>query len=208
MLSKWSPKMLCACLVHRIQIRILYSNPKNRGSHIKKNVWYMRFKWGLKSQLEFYVDPMPILSSAFHLFLNPSRIQIRTQFFCGSQFITVSGPIFFFSPIFSLSLSPLVLLKNNYLRTKRISKKQKEEKPEVSYCRKKNRSIICNFSHTSIHLSRFILNSSRIISSRHRFSGRCCPKMYYFPRVSSEVKVLLMWLAGFSGHFDCCQILL
>ena len=113
-----------------------------------------------------------------------------------------------FSHFLSLSLSPLVLLKNNYLRTKRISKKQKEEKPEVSYCRKKNRSIICNFSHTSIHLSRFILNSSRIISSRHRFSGRCCPKMYYFPRVSSEVKVLLMWLAGFSGHFDCCQILL
>jgi hypothetical protein len=46
---------------------------------------------------------MPILSSAFHLFLNPSRIQIRTQFFCGSQFITVTGPTFFFSPIFTLS---------------------------------------------------------------------------------------------------------
>jgi hypothetical protein len=47
---------------------------------------------------------MPILSSTFHLFLNPSRIQIRTQFSCGSQFITVIGPTrSFLLPIFSLS---------------------------------------------------------------------------------------------------------
>ncbi len=51
---------------------------------------------------------MPNLSSPLQLFLNPSRIQIQTQFFCGSQFITVAGPTFFFLPIFSLS--PPVLL--------------------------------------------------------------------------------------------------
>ena len=33
----------------------------------------------MKSQLEFYMGLMPNLSSAFSLFLNPSRIQIRTQ---------------------------------------------------------------------------------------------------------------------------------
>ena len=41
--------------------------------------------------------------NTFGLFLNPSRIQIWTQFFCGSQFITVTGPTFFFSPHFFLS---------------------------------------------------------------------------------------------------------
>ena len=46
---------------------------------------------------------MPNLSSAFHLFLNPSRIQIWTQFFCGFQFITLTRPTFFFSPHFFLS---------------------------------------------------------------------------------------------------------
>ncbi len=82
----------------------------------KKDVWYTWFKWGLKSQLKFCVSPMPNLSLAFHLFLNPSRIQIRTQFFCRSQFITVTEPTFFISPDFlylsssaslPLSLSPL-----------------------------------------------------------------------------------------------------
>ena len=29
--------ILSACLVHAIQILILYSNPKNRGSHTKKS---------------------------------------------------------------------------------------------------------------------------------------------------------------------------
>ena len=46
----------------------------------KKDVWYVVFKWGLKSQLEFYVGPMSNLSSPFDLFFNPSRIQIRTEF--------------------------------------------------------------------------------------------------------------------------------
>ena len=36
----------------------------------------MSFKWGLKSQLEFYVGPMPNLSLVICLFLNP----IRTEF--------------------------------------------------------------------------------------------------------------------------------
>ena len=61
----------------------------------------------LKSQLEFDMSPMPNLSSAFPLFFNPNRIQIRTEFglnSCGSQFITVPGPTCsFFLPIFSLS---------------------------------------------------------------------------------------------------------
>jgi hypothetical protein len=51
---------------------------------------------------------MANLSSPLHLFLNPSRIQIQTQFFCGSQFITIVGPTLFFSPVFSLS-PPLLL---------------------------------------------------------------------------------------------------
>ena len=75
---------------------------------VKNLVWYTGFKWGLKFQLEFYVGPITNLSSSFHMFLNPSRIQILTQFFCGSQFITVAGPTLFFSPIFSLS-PPLLL---------------------------------------------------------------------------------------------------
>ena len=54
--------------------------------------------------------PMANLSSPLHLILNPSRIQIQTQFFCGSQFITVAGPTLFFSLVFSLSLSPPLLL--------------------------------------------------------------------------------------------------
>ena len=70
----------------------------------KKVVWYKIFEWGLKSQLEFYVGPMSNLSSAFGLFLNPSRIQIRIEFMCGSQFIIVTGPRYFFSLHF-LSLS-------------------------------------------------------------------------------------------------------
>ena len=54
------------------------------------------------------MGPMPNLSSAFHLFLNPIRIQIliqiRTEFMCGSQFITITGPTRFFFLPFSLSL--------------------------------------------------------------------------------------------------------
>ena len=46
---------------------------------------------------------MTNLSSSLQLFWNLTRIQIQTQFFCWSQFITVTGPIFFFSPIFTLS---------------------------------------------------------------------------------------------------------
>ena len=39
------------------------------------------------------------------LFFNPSRIQIRTQFFCGSQFLPLLGPHVSLFSQFSLSLS-------------------------------------------------------------------------------------------------------
>ena len=76
---------------------------KIAGPTAKNHVWYKGFKWGFKSQLEFYVGPMANLSSPLQLFLNPSRIQIRTQFFCGSQFLPLLGPPNSFLP-FSLSL--------------------------------------------------------------------------------------------------------
>jgi hypothetical protein len=49
------------------------------------------------------VGPIANLSSPLQLFLNPSRIQIRTQFFCGSHFLPLLGPPNSFLP-FSLSL--------------------------------------------------------------------------------------------------------
>ena len=57
------------------------------------------------------MGPMANLSSSLHLFLNPSRIQIQTQFFCGFQFITITRPTFFFSRHFFLSPpeAPLLL---------------------------------------------------------------------------------------------------
>ena len=78
---------------------------KIAGPTLKKLIWYMRFKWGLKSQLEFYVGSMPNLSLAFHLFFNSSRIQIWTQFFCGSNLLPLLAHFFLIFP-FSLSLSP------------------------------------------------------------------------------------------------------
>jgi hypothetical protein len=49
------------------------------------------------------VGPIANLSSPLQLFLNLSRIQIRTQFFCGSHFLPLLGPPNSFLP-FSLSL--------------------------------------------------------------------------------------------------------
>ena len=63
----------------------------------------MIFKWELKSQLEFYVDPMPNLSSAICLFLNPIRIQIRTEFMWVPIYYRYWAHVFSFLPIFSLS---------------------------------------------------------------------------------------------------------
>jgi hypothetical protein len=50
---------------------------------------------------------MANLSSPLQLFLNPSRIQIRTQFFCGSQFLPLLAHQIHFS---RFSLSPPLLL--------------------------------------------------------------------------------------------------
>ena len=80
---------------------------KIAGPTAKNHVWYKGFKWGFKSQLEFYVGPIANLSSPLQLFLNPSRIQIRTQFFCGSHFLPLLGPPNSFLPF---SLSPPLLL--------------------------------------------------------------------------------------------------
>jgi hypothetical protein len=49
------------------------------------------------------VGPIANLSSPLQLFLNPSRIQIRTHFFYGSHFLPLLGPPNSFLP-FSLSL--------------------------------------------------------------------------------------------------------
>jgi hypothetical protein len=46
---------------------------------------------------------MSNLSSPFHLFLNPSRIQIRTQFSCGPSLLPLLAHLLLFSP-FSLTL--------------------------------------------------------------------------------------------------------
>ena len=78
------------------------------------------------------MGPIANLSSPLHQFLNPSRIQIQTQFFCGSQFITVAGPTLFFSSVFSLSSTaslPLSLSSRPLHRrrqTKKYPTKQKQ----------------------------------------------------------------------------------
>ena len=69
----------------------------------KKLVWFLIFEWELKSQLEFYVDPMLNLNSAFHLFLNLNRIQIRTKFMWVPVYYRYWAHVFSFLPIFSLS---------------------------------------------------------------------------------------------------------
>ena len=97
-----------ACLVHATQTLILDSNPKNRGSHSIKNLFgtqnlnedwnpNLNFMW---VPWQIWVHPSPVFES--------KQIQIQTQFFCGSQFITVARPTLFFSLIFSLS-PPLLL---------------------------------------------------------------------------------------------------
>ena len=96
------------------------SNTKSLGPTPKKLVWYIIFKWGLKSQLEFYVDPMPNLSSAFHLFLNPSRIQIRTEFMWVPVYYRYWANVFSFLPIFSLSPPSASLLLSLYTEEKLI----------------------------------------------------------------------------------------
>ena len=54
---------------------------------------------------------MPNLSLAFHLFLNPSRIQIQTQFLWVPVYYRYWAHTFLlFSPIFSLSPPDVVLL--------------------------------------------------------------------------------------------------
>ena len=104
-----SPPNYCACLVHRIQIRILWFKYIVTGSPLKKHVWYAIFKWGLKSQLKLYMGPMSNLSSIICLFLNLIWIQIRTQFTCVPVLLPLLGPhVSSFSP-FSLSLLHLLL---------------------------------------------------------------------------------------------------
>ena len=61
----------------------------------------------MKSQLEFLCGSHDKFEFTFKLFLNPSRIQIRTQFFCGSKFLPLLGPPYSFLPF---SLSPPLLL--------------------------------------------------------------------------------------------------
>ena len=76
---------------------------KIAGPTVKNHVWYKGFKWGFKSQLEFLCGSHSKFEFSLQLFLNPVRIQIRTQFFCGSQFLPLLGPPNSFLP-FSLSL--------------------------------------------------------------------------------------------------------
>ena len=75
----------------------------------KKDVWYTEFKWRLKSQLEFYVDPITNLRIPISLFFNPNRIQIRTEFMWIPILLQLLGHVPFL-PIFSLSLSLLQTL--------------------------------------------------------------------------------------------------
>ena len=78
---------------------------KIAGPMIKNLVWYRGFKWGLKSQLEFYVGPMTNLSSPVFESKpdsNPYSIFLWVLVF------TVAGPTKFISPVFSLS-PPLLL---------------------------------------------------------------------------------------------------
>ena len=73
----------------------------------KKDVWYTIFKWRLKSQLEFYVGPMTNLRTSISLFLNPSRIQIRTEFTWVPVLLLLLAMFLFSS--FSLSLLQTIL---------------------------------------------------------------------------------------------------
>jgi hypothetical protein len=55
------------------------------------------------------VGPIANLSSPLQLFLNPSRIQILTQFFCGSHFLPLLAPPSSFLPFLSLSSTASLL---------------------------------------------------------------------------------------------------
>ena len=136
------------------------------GPTLKKHVWYMRFKWGLKSQLEFYVDSMPIFSLVFHLFLNPSRIQIRTQFFCGSQFITVTGPTFFFSPHFlSLLQTSLLLSCSRPLQPVHCSLLFSHYRAPLSHFNQNpltSSKLDCNISQPNLHIAEKINHREKV----------------------------------------------
>ena len=97
--NKRLSRFISACLIHRIQIRILWFKYRITGSHVKKHVWYAIFKWKLKSQLEFYVGSMPNLSSVICLFLN----LIWTKFMWVPVSYRYWAHTFLLSPIFSLS---------------------------------------------------------------------------------------------------------
>ena len=67
---------------------------KSSGFHWKK--WCLiQFKWRLKSQLEFYVSPIPNLRTSINLFLNSSRIQIWIEFMWVLVLLSLLGPRFF-----------------------------------------------------------------------------------------------------------------
>ena len=71
----------------------------------------------MKSQPEFYMGPMPNLRIPISLFLNPSRIQIRTQF----MWVPVLLPLLGHSSIIldsSLSLSPAITEEGSPLKQK------------------------------------------------------------------------------------------
>ena len=86
------------------------------------------------------MGPIANLSSPFQLFLNPNRIQIQTQFFCGSHFLPLLAHQIHFSRFLSLSplghyryglLSPIISLQchqpNKLLNPHRPMKKEVQQ---------------------------------------------------------------------------------
>ena len=125
----------CACLVHVIWILILGFKSIITGFHTKKMMFGTKdLSEDWNPNLNFMRVPCQIWAQPFTCFWIQAGFKSGLNS-CGSQFITVIGPTFFFSPHFlslssstSLLLSPLLSGISRPLHYRRQTKKTQQNK--------------------------------------------------------------------------------